>query len=226
MRSLVEDSPQAPPDWMLTYGDLMSLLLTFFIMLVSMSEIKQNDKYQGIADSLQAKFGAAGASHRLVPGEGRPRNPTLAALAVGGRSRRRDVLQAGQGAANNDQSAQAEMPAIAALTEPDKLHLQQLARSLDGKRQEIEIRGYTSSSPRGADSKSPAKLDLAYSRVHQTKQYFIDELQVDPRQIRISIVESAGAAAGIEVSLVQAVGDDRRATLSQQNVPFEKYQNR
>src|SRR5688500_16739895 len=116
MRSLVEDSPSpAPADWMLTYGDLMSLLLTFFIMLVSMSEIKQNDKYQGVADSLQAKFGANGMAHGFVPGEGRPRNATLASLAVGGRTRRKETLQAGQGAAHNDQSAKAAMPAIAAL---------------------------------------------------------------------------------------------------------------
>ncbi len=44
-------------DWTLMYGDLMTLLLTFFVMLVSMSELKQNEKFQGIADSMAEQFG-------------------------------------------------------------------------------------------------------------------------------------------------------------------------
>ncbi len=42
MNSLHEDPPPpSVPEWLLTYGDLMSLLLTFFVMLVSMSELQE-----------------------------------------------------------------------------------------------------------------------------------------------------------------------------------------
>ena len=34
------------PGWMVTFGDLMTLLLTFFVMLFSISEIKQNKLYE------------------------------------------------------------------------------------------------------------------------------------------------------------------------------------
>ena len=34
------DSSPGVPEWVVTYGDMMSLLLTFFIMLVSLSELK------------------------------------------------------------------------------------------------------------------------------------------------------------------------------------------
>ena len=34
------------PSWTVTFGDLMSLLLTFFVMLFSISEVKQNKVYE------------------------------------------------------------------------------------------------------------------------------------------------------------------------------------
>ena len=34
-----EDPPAGVPEWLVTFGDMMSLLLTFFIMLVSLSEV-------------------------------------------------------------------------------------------------------------------------------------------------------------------------------------------
>ena len=45
------------PEWVVTFGDMMSLLLTFFIMLVSLSEIKQEEKYQAMVESLTQRFG-------------------------------------------------------------------------------------------------------------------------------------------------------------------------
>jgi chemotaxis protein MotB len=92
MKHLLEDTPAEVAQWTLTYGDLMSLLLTFFVMLLSMSEIKQSDKYQGVANSLNGRFGSARNIQEFVPGEGRPRDPRLAAPAVAGRNRRDAAL--------------------------------------------------------------------------------------------------------------------------------------
>ena len=40
--SAAHDEPSAPgaPDWFVTYADLMSLLLTFFIMLAALSDVR------------------------------------------------------------------------------------------------------------------------------------------------------------------------------------------
>src|SRR5262245_60703226 len=86
-----EDQPRGVPEWFVTYSDMMSLLLTFFILLVSMSEIKKNDKFQGVADSIQQRFGIE-TSTDVVPGDSRPRNASLAALALTGRSQRKHLL--------------------------------------------------------------------------------------------------------------------------------------
>jgi chemotaxis protein MotB len=42
--------------WLVTYADMMSLLLCFFVMLVAMSEIK-DEKFQKMLDSLKKAFG-------------------------------------------------------------------------------------------------------------------------------------------------------------------------
>ncbi len=39
-------APEGAPEWMVTFGDLMSLLLTFFILLFSISEIKTQKIYE------------------------------------------------------------------------------------------------------------------------------------------------------------------------------------
>ncbi|MFN0196532.1 MAG: flagellar motor protein MotB, partial [Planctomycetaceae bacterium] len=49
-----DDAPAGAPEWVVTYGDMMSLLLTFYIMLVSMSEMKDNSngKLRAMMDSM------------------------------------------------------------------------------------------------------------------------------------------------------------------------------
>ncbi len=49
------------PEWMVTYGDMMSLLLCFFVILVSMSEVKKDEKFQEVMDSIRAAFGYDGS---------------------------------------------------------------------------------------------------------------------------------------------------------------------
>ncbi len=48
------------PEWVLTYGDLMSLLLCFFILLAAFSELKQPREYQRIMDAIKEAMGATG----------------------------------------------------------------------------------------------------------------------------------------------------------------------
>ena len=52
-----DDGGGGIPEWVVTFGDMMSLLLTFFIMLVSLSEIKEEEKYQALVESVRQKFG-------------------------------------------------------------------------------------------------------------------------------------------------------------------------
>ena len=44
--------------WAIPYADLMTLLLVFFVLLFSISEFRQTERFQGVAKSLHTKFGA------------------------------------------------------------------------------------------------------------------------------------------------------------------------
>ncbi|MEO1584426.1 MAG: flagellar motor protein MotB [Planctomycetota bacterium] len=48
------------PEWVVTYGDLMSLLLCFFILLAAFSELKQDRDFQDVIKSIQEAFGYQG----------------------------------------------------------------------------------------------------------------------------------------------------------------------
>ncbi|HUV39158.1 MAG TPA: flagellar motor protein MotB [Planctomycetota bacterium] len=70
-----EEHEEGAPGWMVTYGDMMSLLLCFFIMLVAMSEIK-DEKFQRLLESIKQAFGGYPEAAEIVPGP-KPKAGTL-----------------------------------------------------------------------------------------------------------------------------------------------------
>lgn len=79
-RKTVEKGPQGAPDWMVTYGDIMTLLLCFFVILVSMSEMKQDQRFQQVMESLRRAFGGYHGSVGSVPIQNVPTNTLIAKL--------------------------------------------------------------------------------------------------------------------------------------------------
>ena len=54
--------------WLVTYADMMTLLLCFFIMLVAMSEVK-SEKFQRMLESMRRAFGVQAG---MEAGKGSP----------------------------------------------------------------------------------------------------------------------------------------------------------
>ncbi len=48
------------PEWMVTFGDMMALLLVFFILLQMFSELKQEREYQRVITAVKEAFGYSG----------------------------------------------------------------------------------------------------------------------------------------------------------------------
>jgi chemotaxis protein MotB len=48
------------PEWVVTFGDMMSLLLCFFILLQMFSQLKQDHEYQRVITAIKEAFGFAG----------------------------------------------------------------------------------------------------------------------------------------------------------------------
>ena len=74
-----EKAPEGAPEWMVTYGDAMTLLLCFFVILVSMSELKKDQKFMQVMESLQRAFGYDG-SVGAVPTKNVPTNTLIKRL--------------------------------------------------------------------------------------------------------------------------------------------------
>jgi chemotaxis protein MotB len=47
------------PAWVVTFGDLMSLLLTFFVLLLSFSKVEDTQSYEAVQGSMRNAFGLA-----------------------------------------------------------------------------------------------------------------------------------------------------------------------
>ncbi|HUU27359.1 MAG TPA: flagellar motor protein MotB [archaeon] len=66
---------EAAPAWLTTFSDLMSLLLCFFVLIVSMSKVKERDFFLA-AGSLRGAFGVMAADPAIMKLENTPL-PTL-----------------------------------------------------------------------------------------------------------------------------------------------------
>jgi len=69
-----EEVREGAPDWMVTFGDLMALLLCFFVLLLSFSETDRA-KYKEVAGSLEKAFGI----QRETPAWDSPKGQSLIA---------------------------------------------------------------------------------------------------------------------------------------------------
>lgn len=67
-----ESPPPGAPGWMVTYGDMMSLLLCFFVLLVSMSTM-EIEKFRAAAASLKGAFSVLPFQERTIPSMLTPR---------------------------------------------------------------------------------------------------------------------------------------------------------
>ncbi len=75
-----EPPAEGAPEWLLTYGDIMTLLLCFFVIMVSMSEIKKDERFQKVMESLRVAFGGYSGSVGNLPIQNDPTNALIVRL--------------------------------------------------------------------------------------------------------------------------------------------------
>jgi chemotaxis protein MotB len=214
-----EKSQEGAPGWMVTYGDMMGLLLCFFIMLVAMSEIKADEKFQQVMQSLREAFGYEGGLG-TVPTNEPPQVSLLQRLesivvprqikktgdsddeGIEGRvfrvSQVREGLQITVGGHITFDRFSADLKPQA-----EQL-IAQIAEKIRGHTTKIEVRGHTTLEPLPADSEFSDWNDLAYHRAKAVAAALIRH-GVDERRIRLT---ACGAA---EPLLRQAYTERRRA---------------
>ncbi|MCA9041241.1 MAG: OmpA family protein [Planctomycetaceae bacterium] len=196
-----DDGPPGVPEWVVTYGDMMSLLLTFFIMLVSLSEVVADQKYRAILEALQAYVGYDFAPAN-PPGKSFPHNSMLEKMTKLGswkdeskdngglrrrstsgedlrvfRNREGKVILVGEPIYFEGRSK--------VLAESEIHKLQVIADKLMGKPNKVEIRSHCSESIPERE-----KRDLCYDRGRFIYDSLVDVLHIEPERLRIGVAGS------------------------------------
>jgi chemotaxis protein MotB len=191
------------PEWVVTFGDMMSLLLTFFIMLVSLSEIKEEETYQALVDSMQQQFGYQKTLDALSPGDKKPRQSAYTPLATTGRAKKADTATGGV----PEKAPVGEEPLVRIvrpgqvtavgsviffemgsdrLGRNDIAVLKNLASQLRGKPQKIEVRGHVSAEFAARTKGTDQAVLLGIKRAAAVRRYLVDVEGIESARFRIS----------------------------------------
>lgn len=76
-KRLKETEADADNSWVLSYGDLMSLLLVIFVMIAAMSELHAGQRFGKMRDGVRQAFGFSRAATADLGGARAGRRPTL-----------------------------------------------------------------------------------------------------------------------------------------------------
>ncbi len=85
-----QECPKGAPLWVVTFGDMMSLLLTFFIMLLAFSNM-DIQKFKEMLGSIEDAFGVQ-KEKVILTKEGQPVPVDLMGNAEAGREKRKEAL--------------------------------------------------------------------------------------------------------------------------------------
>lgn len=196
-----EDSPRGAPEWFVSFADMMTLLLTFFIMLVSFSEPKKDDKFNAVIEQLQKQFGKHDAPFGLASGGIMARQSVVARGVNLGRAKRSVALQGDSRTAGGTPHVRlirtGTQTAIGAtiffdegsteLNERARGDIRAQASQLLESAQKIEIRGHCGLRPVEAGSRYDDNWELAYQRGRTVMRYLVDELNLEAARIRLSV---------------------------------------
>src|SRR5690606_27078412 len=156
------------PEWIVTFGDMMSLLLTFFILLQMFSELKREHEYQRVVTAVKEAFGYSGGVG-VLPVDDPPVRSIIEQLEHMSAKRAKDdrsseassesidgpdmrvtkvregmVFTVGGPSTFDPESAEVKPPMVA--------RLKDLARLLDGRNNKIVIRGHAANKYLSYDS--------------------------------------------------------------------------
>ena len=175
-----DDDPPGVPEWVVTYGDMMSLLLTFFIMLVSLSEIKEDQRYKDVLASLHDRMGYASAA-AAPPGAEQAGNADVPGLkaagrppadAAGGGGTPRPTAPGPRALLTRDRGGRpvSAGPAVAFEPGTDEFAagaaavLDAVAAGLAGKPQKVEVRGFAADGGSLAHRRARRVMDEVVAR--------------------------------------------------------------
>ncbi len=196
--------PEGAPAWMVSYGDMMTLLLTFFVMIAALANFEDvDDRFMAAIESIRQALGMRGQVGRnmdpnvdfhslmvrlesvVKPLEPKKRGHSEEKGVRGKNMRLRRIRDGAQITIGGPIIFK---PFEAKLTERGKETLRSLAEILKGYRNRIEVRGHAAEEPRPADWTQKDLMDLSYQRA----MFVVGELAESGIDSRRMILTAAG----------------------------------
>ena len=190
------------PEWVVTYGDMMTLLLCFFVLLAAFSELKKEEEYQKVVTAVKEAFGYSGGVG-VLPIDDPPLRSMIQSLqelakqkmtkkvvskneTPGIKGKESTVTRVHEGLKFTIGGSQMFEPGSAILNDSAKPELERIARLLIGKRFKIEIRGHAASKSLPAGSPYRNLTDLSYYRAKAVHDFLVDNGGLNPLVLRIT----------------------------------------
>lgn len=200
-----EEPPAGAPEWVVTYGDMMSLLLTFFILLAAFSEIKSPETKERIIESIVEQFGDVTALRDFlasktlnrtdkpvgdkVESENVPTTDRMmgaaGSLGTPGRSSAVETIRDGKRQIVG--GAPLFAPGSATLLPEAKSSIHAIAEGLRGKWHLIDVQGFVPTGNHPFASAFADPVELAFSRAAAVADYLADHEGIPRSILRISV---------------------------------------
>lgn len=196
--------PAGAPEWVLTYGDMMSLLLCFFILLAAFADYEKggsNSKMMEAVKSFQAAMGLTGQQGTMIDDEV-DMNTLLVRLEAISTMRAKSPRDTQVPGIQGDEfrvrrirdgmeialGGPVFFEPFASQMTPDGLALvAEIGNNLRGHRNMIEIRGHAGDTPQPADWSAKDAWHLSYARAENVANELV-RLGVNPRTMRLVAV--------------------------------------
>lgn len=203
-RQKKQDSGGGIPEWVVTFGDLMSLLLCFFILIQMFSMPKQDIEYQRVITAVRDAFGYVGGIG-VLPVDDPPLKSlveTLETMAVRDSRDQRKVSANQTPGVDGPHMRVTKVrdgmiftiggpttfePGSAEVRESVRREILGLVPLLQGRQNKIEIVGHASRKYLSADSPHADLDELSYARAVAVMEV-LAEAGIDDRRFRLKAV--------------------------------------
>lgn len=223
------------PEWIVTYGDLMSLLLTFFILLAAFSELKQPREYQKAVDSIKEALGFEGGLGMVV-NKGNPRNSSINRLPrssklMGDKSARAEINE--QNVSGRDQTVSRIHegsrwtiggtvlfdPGSSDLSDDGKAVLLSAAEKVRGQTRKVLVRGHAW----GVEDKASGLdfTDLSFARAKTALEFLATEGGVR-RELLLPVAAGNSEPLSADRYSAEATIQNRRVEIMVTEVTLEE----
>jgi chemotaxis protein MotB len=223
MQELHEEKPEGAPEWMVSYADMITIIMSFFVIMFALASgeaAKGKQSQQAAIDSFQYRFGpqwkpfmswSVSPGNSQLPGGGKGQGSTAPTPAVGdpggtvhvAKKEKARIRVKGQGeliaigGMVNFHTASTELAPVS-----DKFPtLETIAEELAGKPQQVEIVATASNRPLPPGCLFHDRWELGYARCRRVAELLtalkIDpkhpELKIEPERLRLSVIPARSA---------------------------------